>query len=238
MSLQFFSRFLHPLFFLKFYFLPIIYNIFRFHEMNQAEQFILVITKIDRLVARLDTMIFRKKFKDEITDLVPDLRLVKKACNEIKNSPKFAKILEYILMMGNVMNAGTNNAGSYGFNLEFLTKLEDTKGVSDHSTTVLNFLVTTLEKHDAELLKFARELESVSGASRVSYADLKQRIRSIQTSIEDIRAELKHYKSVAKDHNDLYGEVCYGDIVTLINNRNDGFSRSTFLLCKYSLLRS
>ena len=177
--------------------------------MNQAEQFILVITKVDRLETRLETMIFRKKFKDEIADLVPDLRLVRKACNEVKNSPKFAKILEYILMMGNVMNAGTNNAGSYGFSLEFLTRLEDTKGVSDHSTTVLNFLVTTLEKHDPELLKFPRELESVNGSSRVSYQDLKQRIRAIQISIEAIRAELKNYKNGPKDPSDLYGEVSY-----------------------------
>lgn len=152
-------------------------------------------------------MIFRKKFKDEIADIVPDLRLVKKACNEVKNSSKFAKVLEYILMMGNVMNAGTNNAGSYGFSLEFLTRLEDTKGVSDHATTVLNFLVSTLEKHDAELLKFPRELESINGASRVSYQDLKQRIRAIQTSVEAIRAELKNYKHGSKDPSDLYGEV-------------------------------
>jgi len=45
------------------------------------------------------------------------------ACEEIKKSKKFAKILEVVLLFGNIMNAGTKNAQSVGFDLSYLPKV-------------------------------------------------------------------------------------------------------------------
>lgn len=45
------------------------------------------------------------------------------ACEEVKSSGKFAKILELLLLLGNYMNTGSNNAGAYGFEISFLTKV-------------------------------------------------------------------------------------------------------------------
>ena len=45
------------------------------------------------------------------------------ACEEVKKSKKFAKILELILLIGNIMNAGTKNAQSVGFDISYLPKV-------------------------------------------------------------------------------------------------------------------
>lgn len=45
------------------------------------------------------------------------------ACEEIKKSAKFAKILELVLLLGNYMNTGSKNAGAFGFEISFLTKV-------------------------------------------------------------------------------------------------------------------
>jgi diaphanous 2 len=45
------------------------------------------------------------------------------ALEEVKQSGRFAKILELILLFGNYMNSGTRNAQSVGFELGFITKV-------------------------------------------------------------------------------------------------------------------
>jgi diaphanous 2 len=41
----------------------------------------------------------------------------------VKNSTRFSKLLELILLMGNFLNAGSRNAQSVGFELSFLAKV-------------------------------------------------------------------------------------------------------------------
>ena len=45
------------------------------------------------------------------------------ACEEVKKSKKFARMLELILLLGNYMNSGSRNAQAYGFEMSFLTKV-------------------------------------------------------------------------------------------------------------------
>lgn len=47
------------------------------------------------------------------------------ACEEVKQSKKFAKILELILLMGNVMNSGSRNGQAFGFEISFLSKVKN-----------------------------------------------------------------------------------------------------------------
>lgn len=45
------------------------------------------------------------------------------ALEEVKQSGKFAKVLELILLMGNYMNAGSRNEQTVGFEFNFITKV-------------------------------------------------------------------------------------------------------------------
>lgn len=68
-------------------------------------------------------------------------------------------------MMGNYMNAGSRNQQSFGFDLNYLTKLSSTKS-ADQKTTLLHFLASTVEARYPDLKEFALELRNVEEASK------------------------------------------------------------------------
>lgn len=64
------------------------------------------------------------KFDELVQDVKPDIVAGTAACEEIKRSKKFAKILQLILLFGNYMNsASKSNQLAYGFEISFLTKV-------------------------------------------------------------------------------------------------------------------
>ena len=67
--------------------------------------------------------------------------------------------------MGNYMNAGSRNQQSFGFDLNYLTKLSSTKS-ADQKTTLLHFLANTIESRFPEIKEFAAELRNVEEASK------------------------------------------------------------------------
>jgi len=62
------------------------------------------------------------------------------ACEELRNSRLFLKILEAVLRTGNRMNVGTNRGDAHAFKLDTLLKLVDIKGI-DGKTSLLHFVV-------------------------------------------------------------------------------------------------
>ena len=55
--------------------------------------------------------------------------------------------------MGNIMNTGSRNEQSVGFDISYLPKLSNTKD-RDNKSTLLHFLVETIEKSHPKLLNF------------------------------------------------------------------------------------
>ena len=62
-----------------------------------------------------------------IQDCKPDIVAATAACDEVRKSKKLAKVLELILLIGNIMNTGSKNAQSVGFDISYLPKLNNTK---------------------------------------------------------------------------------------------------------------
>ncbi|KPJ00072.1 Protein diaphanous, partial [Papilio xuthus] len=91
-------------------------------ELTEAEQFAATVADVKRLVPRLRSLAFREHYSELISEVKPDIVSGTAACEEVKSSGKFAKILELLLLLGNYMNTGSNNAGAYGFEISFLTK--------------------------------------------------------------------------------------------------------------------
>lgn len=63
------------------------------------------------------------RYEELVQDVKPDIVAGTAACEEVKGSKKFAKILELILLLGNYMNSGSKNAQAFGFEINFLTKV-------------------------------------------------------------------------------------------------------------------
>jgi len=63
------------------------------------------------------------RYEELIQDIKPDIVAATAACEEVKSSKKFARILELILLLGNYMNSGSKNGQAFGFEISFLTKV-------------------------------------------------------------------------------------------------------------------
>jgi len=59
-----------------------------------------------------------------VADTKPDIVAATLACEEIRDSQKFAKLLELVLLVGNYLNSGTKNAQAVGFEISYLPKVK------------------------------------------------------------------------------------------------------------------
>jgi len=84
------------------------------------------------------------------------------ACEELKSSRLFLKLLEAVLKTGNRMNSGTYRGGAQAFKLDTLLKLADVKG-TDGKTTLLHFVVQEIIRSEGiRAVRVARESRSFS----------------------------------------------------------------------------
>ena len=61
---------------------------------------------INRLGDRLQHWSFKMNFEANIMDIKPSIVAATAACEEIKKSQSFKKLLEFILLTGNILNSG------------------------------------------------------------------------------------------------------------------------------------
>ncbi|MGH0132967.1 UNVERIFIED_CONTAM: hypothetical protein FKN15_020885 [Acipenser sinensis] len=122
-------------------------------------------SSVKLLRPRLNGIQFKLTFEEQVNNIRPDIMNVTFACEEVKKSENFMRLLELVLLVGNFMNSGSRNAQTFGFNISFLCKLRDTKS-ADQKTTLLHFLADMCEEKHSDILKFTDELTHVESASK------------------------------------------------------------------------
>lgn len=162
-------------------------------ELSGAEDFAATIAEIKRLGARLQSLSFRLNFPDLVNDVKPDIVAVTAACEEVRTSRKFAKILELILLLGNYMNSGSKNEAAFGFEISFLTKLTSTKDY-ENKQTLLHYIVDVVEHKFPECLNFYEDLSHVDKASRVSLDNIQKTMRQMNSSLKNLESDLNNNK--------------------------------------------
>lgn len=163
-------------------------------ELSTAEKFCATLAEIKRLNPRLHSLNFKLCMADMVQDVKPDIVAGTAACEEIRSSKKFAKILELVLLVGNYMNSGSKNGMAFGFEMSFLTKLSNTK---DHENkhTLLHYLVETIENKFPELINFPEDLAHADRAARVSLENIQKTMRQMNTSLKNLESDLNNNKS-------------------------------------------
>ncbi|KAJ3283018.1 Dishevelled associated activator of morphogenesis 2 [Borealophlyctis nickersoniae] len=162
----------------------------RVRELGKAEQFLWEMLKIPRLEQRLNAMYFKSKFLERVSDIRPDIETVHTASKNLKSSKKLVKLLELILAIGNYMNADSFRGGAYGFSLDTLGKLGDTK-TANNKTTFLHYLVTVIDKKFPELKDIGVELAGIDKACKVSLPTLNAEISELQKGFSELEKEVK-----------------------------------------------
>lgn len=166
-----------------------------YDTLAEPEQFVCKIGNIQKLLPRLTSILFKLKFEEKKNEIKPEIVDVDEALREIRTSPHFKRVLELVLLVGNYMNAGSRNAQSIGFEIQFLTKLEATKDATN-TRTLLNFIVDALEQKFPDSIKgIIDDLSHVERACRVSEDVLKSNLTEMKKSVSNIETDLRTYKS-------------------------------------------
>ncbi|KAI9300264.1 hypothetical protein BJ944DRAFT_138775, partial [Cunninghamella echinulata] len=138
-------------------------------RLGNAERYFKAIMYIPRLADRVSCMIFRRKFHYELQEILPELDTLQYAINELRHSQRFKTVLKIILAIGNHLNGQTIRGNAYGFHLDALLKMRDTKAESDgvHNVpTLLHYLVYFLSKSGQDVVHFKEDLVHLEAAAK------------------------------------------------------------------------
>ncbi|XP_061671073.1 protein diaphanous homolog 3-like isoform X2 [Syngnathoides biaculeatus] len=171
-------------------------------NLSEPEQFGVIMSSVKRLRPRLNHILFRLQFEEQLNNLRPDILAVNAACDEVRSSHSFGRLLELVLLLGNYLNAGSRNAQSFGFELSSLCKLKDTKS-GDQKTTLLHFLVQICEEEFPDVIKFVEDFKHVDRASRVSAENLEKTLRQMEGQLLQLERDLKTFSS-PDDPSDMF----------------------------------
>ncbi|XP_074147768.1 protein diaphanous homolog 1 isoform X5 [Sminthopsis crassicaudata] len=175
-----------------------------YDDLAESEQFGVVMGTVPRLRPRLNAILFKLQFNEQVENIKPEIVSVTAACEEVRKSENFSSLLEITLLVGNYMNAGSRNAGAFGFNISFLCKLRDTKS-TDQKMTLLHFLAEMCENDYPDVLKFPDELTHVEKASRVSAENLQKNLDLMKKQISDVERDVQNFPA-ATDEKDKFVE--------------------------------
>lgn len=110
------------------------------NKLGSAEKFLKAVLDVPFAFKRVEAMLYIANFESEVEYIRKSFQTLEVACEELRNSRMFLKLLEAVLKTGNRMNVGTNRGDAHAFKLDTLLKLVDVKG-ADGKTTLLHFVV-------------------------------------------------------------------------------------------------
>uniref|UniRef100_A0A8D0CQZ5 Diaphanous related formin 1 n=1 Tax=Sander lucioperca TaxID=283035 RepID=A0A8D0CQZ5_SANLU len=169
-----------------------------YDDLAESEQFGVVMSGVKRLMPRLQAILFKLQFEEQLNNIKPDVVSVTAACEELCKSQNFTKLLEIILLVGNYMNAGSRNGNAFGFSISYLCKLRDTKS-ADLKQTLLHFLADVCKEQYPEVMGFTDELIHVEKASRVSAETLQKNLELMGRQIKSLEKDLETFPPPQND---------------------------------------
>uniref|UniRef100_A0A8C3X0P3 Formin like 3 n=1 Tax=Catagonus wagneri TaxID=51154 RepID=A0A8C3X0P3_9CETA len=167
-------------------------------ELAAEDRFMLLFSKVERLTQRMAGMAFLGNFQDNLQMLTPQLNAIIAASASVKSSQKLKQMLEIILALGNYMNSSKRGA-VYGFKLQSLDLLLDTKS-TDRKMTLLHFIALTVKEKYPDLANFWHELHFVEKAAAVSLENVLLDVKELGRGMDLIRRECSiHDNSVLRN---------------------------------------
>lgn len=171
--------------------------------LGKPERFFREILLVPRLHERLRFEVMRRTFDLQVGDVKSTITLVHDACGDVLDSKAFLKMLEVVLAVGNYINGGTFRGGAWGFKIDALTKLTETKA-SNPRLTLLNYLVDFVEQKHPDALSFMQDLARCSEAARISLVTTLQELRDLTTAVNELDAELKEVQQLTLPPEDRF----------------------------------
>ncbi|XP_030000977.1 protein diaphanous homolog 1 isoform X2 [Sphaeramia orbicularis] len=183
-----------------------------YDDLAESEQFGVVMSSVKRLNPRLQAILFKLQFEEQLNNIKPDVVSVTAACEELIKCQAFSKLLQITLLVGNYMNAGSRNGKAFGFTISYLCKLRDTKS-ADLKQTLLHFIADICQEQYPDVMSFPDELIHVEKASRVSAETLQKNLELMGRQIKNLQKDLETFPPPQNDK-DLFVEKLSSFVVS------------------------
>ena len=161
------------------------------NKLGECERYMAVMLDVPDANAKFECMVFRAEFESHAESIRDGTKMLAEACNAVKNSERFQKLLLYSLKLGNALNTGGSNEGVSAITLDSLLKLAEAKAF-DRQTSVLHYLVSIVQKNDADVLKLSEDFAPVKAAERVAMDMLSMDLTKMDQGIEKLQAVVKN----------------------------------------------
>jgi hypothetical protein len=158
-------------------------------KLRQAEEFLLEMIKINGFVPRLSAYNFKLGYSERIRSIERDITLLSRALDSLLTSIHFSKLLNLILTLGNYLNSGGFQGVTHGFQISSLNMLSSTKS-TDGKSSLLSFLVDSVDTSFPELLGFLDEIRPVIDAAGVSSIGIREELSEMRNSLRSLDEEI------------------------------------------------
>ena len=152
-------------------------------KLGECEQYMAVMLDVPDVKAKFQSMLFRAEFEGHADSIRDGTKMLLQACDAVKNSERFRKLLLYALKLGNALNTGGSNEEVSAITLDSLLKLAEAKAF-DRQTSVLHYLVSIVQKNDEDVLKLSEDLVPVKEAERVAMDMLEKELKDLEKGVE------------------------------------------------------
>ncbi|XP_037936522.1 formin-like protein isoform X1 [Teleopsis dalmanni] len=166
--------------------------------LTEEDKFMLQFSRVERISSKLSIMNYMGNFFDSIHLISPQILSIYTAANSVKQSRKFKEILEIVLAFGNYLNS-SKRGPAYGFKLQSLDTLVDTKS-TDKRSSLLHYIVSTIRQKFPDLLSFDTELYSTDKASQVSLENIITDVHDLEKGMEQVKKEAELRVKGAQTH--------------------------------------
>ncbi|CAL5027046.1 unnamed protein product [Urochloa decumbens] len=164
-----------------------------------AERLVKVVLTIPCAFARVEAMLYRETFVDEVSHIRKSFAMLEDACRELMSSKLFLKLLEAVLKTGNRMNVGTARGGAMAFKLDTLLKLADVKG-TDGKTTLLHFVVQEMVRSQKPPARTAAEAPDIAAGLAAELTNVRKTatvdLDVLTTSVSSLSHGLSRMKAL------------------------------------------
>jgi hypothetical protein len=131
-----------------------------------AEAFLHDVSHIAHYAEKLGALHFKACFAELAQDAALMVTALARASEQVTGSRKLRDLFKLILALGNYLNQG-QRGGAYGFKLNSLLKLGDTKSsVAERKHTLLHYLVEVVDDKFPGIQGFDLEIRSVEDACK------------------------------------------------------------------------
>ncbi|XP_028285780.1 delphilin isoform X2 [Parambassis ranga] len=169
-------------------------------KLSEPDQFIFQMLMVPEYKTRLRSLYYKTTLQERTEEMKVAFDYIYKASVELRSSKKLAKILEFVLAMGNYLNNGQPKSNrTTSFKINFLTELSTTKTV-DGKSTFLHILAKSLCQHFPELLNFSRDITTVPLAAKVNQKAITTELSDLHSTIQDIRTACQKTTPTPEDH--------------------------------------